>query len=76
MFRHAYCPDCDALVDMELIRTHNLGSHPDDWLTLTWNRPLSFPAEPVGDVSQQLDRVSQHLDEVAARLASDESSSD
>lgn len=63
MFRHAYCPDCDALVDLELIRTHNLGSHPDDWLTLTWNKPLAFPPERQMDVSEQLDRWARILDQ-------------
>jgi len=62
MFRHAYCPDCDCLVDLELIRTHNLGSHPDDWLTLTWNKPLAFSTGPDPDVADQLDRVAQLLD--------------
>ena len=61
-FNLAYCPPCDVVVPLELIRVHNLESHEGKWLTLTWSSPLEFPDTRGGTIADQLDRASYIVD--------------
>ena len=61
MYSKAYCPLCDSVIDLQLIETHGRGSHPDKWLTLTWNSPLEFPETRTVDIAAQLDASADSL---------------